>query len=186
MTPDETLRSILASSFVVRVSHTGRRSGLPRVLETTYDWDGRDKVRLSGFPGKRDWVANLGAFPNQTLYTVEGSVWVEAPVRARVVRGRRERADYIMRYVARWTRLPGSQRRALSWTMYAAGVNRALRLPWWGPFYLVRRVFDRMPCVELTLAGPPSLRTAPPPAPTLPAQSGGYDSDAGANAVERR
>lgn len=172
MTLDDGLRRALASSFVVRVTHTGRRSGAPRVLETTYYWDGGDKVYLSGYPGRRDWVANMGAGADLTLYTVEGRPWLEVPVRARVVRDRRERSAHIMRYVERWTSLPGSERRMLLWVIRAARANRALRLPWWGPFYCVRRVLDRMPCVELTMTGPPSARSEPPPSPTIPERVG--------------
>ncbi len=180
MTLDAELRRILASSFVLRVSHTGRRSGQPRILETTYYWDGRDRICLSGYPGKRDWVANMNAHPCLTLYTVEGAPWIEAPVQARVVRDRRERTNYIMRYVARWTGLPGAERRIIAWAVRAARLNQALRLPWWGPFYLMRCIFDHMPCVELTLTGPPVRRAAPPPEPTPGPGAAGRDTESDA------
>ncbi len=168
MTPDDAFRRILDASFVIRVSHVGRKTGRPRVLETTYYWDGRNKIYLSGYPGRRDWVANMSANPNLTLYTVEGGIWMEARVLARVVRNRRERMPFIINYVEHWSRLPGGQRRTIGWTLRMIRINRALRLPWWGPFYLIRRIFDRMPCVELTLTGPPARRNTPPPEPTMP------------------
>lgn len=168
MTLEDDLRRILDASFAVRVSHTGRRTGALRVLETTYSWDGRGRIVLSGYPGKRDWVANMAADPNVVVYTVEGRPWLEAPARARVVRSRTERLPYILGYVERWSNLPGNRRAVIEWVLRAVRLNRALHLPWWGPFYCVRRIFDRMPCVELTLTGPPRLRSAPPPRPTVP------------------
>ena len=45
-------------------------------------------------------------------------------------------------------------------------LNRALRLPWWGPFSLGRRVLDAMPCVEIEMVGEPTVRPDPPPEPT--------------------
>lgn len=165
---DDAFRRALETSFAIRVTHRGRRSGLPRVLETTYYWDGVGKVYLSGYPGKRDWVANMGAYPEVTVYTVERGRWFAASATARVLRSREERTPYVMAYVRHWLRLGGGQRRLIQWVLRAVRLNRALRLPWWGPFYCIRRVFDSMPCVELTLTSAPVARDAPPPDPTLP------------------
>jgi len=164
----DALRRILDASFVIRVSHAGRRSGLPRILETTFHWDGADKIVLSGYPGKRDWVANMGANPSVVVYTVEGAPRLAVPAAARVLRSREERTPALVAYVQRWLRLPGSRRALIRCALRAVAVNRAMRLPWWGPFYCVRRIFDAMPCVELTLTGPPVRWSEPPPAPTLP------------------
>lgn len=172
MRVDDAFRRALSTSFVIRVTHTGRRSGLSRVLETTYYWDGAGKVYLSGYPGKRDWVANMGAHPDATVYTVERGQWFAVPAAARVLRVREERTPYVMAYVRHWLRLGGGQRRLVRWALAAVRVNRALRLPWWGPFYCIRRVFDSMPCVELTLTGEPVPLDAPPPEPTLPRSTG--------------
>ncbi len=172
MRVDDAFRRALSTSFVIRVTHTGRRSGLPRVLETTYYWDGAGKVYLSGYPGKRDWVANMRAHPDATVYTVERGQWFAVPAAARVLRVREERTPYVMAYVRHWLRLGGGQRRLVRWALAAVRVNRALRLPWWGPFYCIRRVFDSMPCVELTLTGEPVPLDAPPPEPTLPRSTG--------------
>lgn len=168
MQADDTFHRVLNASFVIRVTHRGRRSGLPRVLETTYYWDGRGRIYLSGYPGKRDWVANMGACPDTTVYTVEGGWWFAAPAKARVLRARNERTPYIMEYVRHWLRLGGGQRRMVRWALAAVRVNRALHLPWWGPFYCIRRIFDSMPCVELTLTGTAVPVSTPPPDPTLP------------------
>ena len=165
---DDAFHRALNTSFVIRVTHKGRRSGLPRVLETTYYWDGTGRIYLSGYPGRRDWVANMGADPNVTVFTVERGQWFAAPATARVLRSRQERTPYVMAYVRHWLRLGGGQRGVIRWVLAAVRANRALRLPWWGPFYCIRRVFDSMPCVELTLSGAPVPLYAPPPEPTLP------------------
>ena len=163
--PDD-LRHILQASFFIRVSHRGRRTGAARVLETTYVWDGVDRIYLSGYPGRRDWVANMHADPDVTVHTVEGARWYDIPARARVVRRRGERMEHVLDFIARWAgrgRGPGA---VLRLALGAVRLNHALHLPWWGPFYLARRVLDRMPCVELVLVGAPTPRRGPPPEPT--------------------
>ena len=161
----DALRRTLRESFVVRVSHRGRRTGIPRVLETTYVWDGALRVYLSGYPGRRDWVANMAADPSVTLYTIEGQPRYQVPVMARVLRGRDERMPHVLAFVERW-----ASRGAGGWplrlVLRAVRLNWALRLPWWGPFYPVRRLLDAMPCVELEIVGEPVVRREPPPLPT--------------------
>ncbi len=66
---DATLQAILEKSFFIRVTMTRRRSGTPRTVETTYVWDGARQIVISGYPGPRDWVANMGANPDVTLTT---------------------------------------------------------------------------------------------------------------------
>ena len=161
----EALRRTLRDSFVVRVSHRGRRTGTPRVLETTYVWDGGLRVYLSGYPGRRDWVANMAAGPSVTLHTVESEPRYDVPAKARVLRGRDERMPHVLAFVERW-----ASRGAGGWplrlALRAVRLNRALRLPWWGPFYPVRRLLDAMPCVELEIVGEPVVRRGPSPRPT--------------------
>ena len=68
---DPRLRVILEDSFYIRTTMIRRRSGGPRTVETTYYWNGDDEVVLSGYPGPRDWVANINANPTVTLHTAE-------------------------------------------------------------------------------------------------------------------
>ena len=164
------LRRTLRESFVVRVSHRGRRTGISRVLESTFTWDGGLRVYLSGYPGRRDWVANMAAHPNVTLHTVEAHPRYDVPARARVLRGRdersrNERTGHVLAFVERWANR-GAGGLGLRLALRAVRLNRALRLPWWGPFYLARRVLDAMPCVELQIVGEPVVRRGLPPAPT--------------------
>ena len=162
----DALRRVLDTSFVIRVSHRGRRTGNARVLETTYVWDGRAHVYLSGYPGRRDWVANMAADPDVTVHTVEGYPWFDVPATARLIRDRDERTGHVLDFVAHWAYHAHAGGAPLRWALHAVRLNRAIGLPWWGPFYLVRRVLDRMPCVELALVGEPTERRIPPPPPT--------------------
>ena len=55
------LEKILSDSFYIRTTLT-RKNGTPRTIETTYVWiqeNGVNKIILSGYPGKRDWVASM-------------------------------------------------------------------------------------------------------------------------------
>ena len=161
--PDE-LQAILAESFFIRTSTRGRRSGRPYTFETTYVWDGALTVYLSGYPGRRDWVANIGADPHVTLHTVEGGIWFDIPASARVLLGRDERLPHLLAFIERWAVRGVAPRPLFRLALGAIRLNRALGLPWWGPFYLVRRILDRMPCVEVRMSGPPTRR-ADGPAP---------------------
>ena len=164
------LRSVLNESFLIRTS-LRRKDGTARVLETTYYWDGADEIVLSGFPGKRDWVASLAVHPDVTIHTVESTPGFDIAGKARVLRARDERLPYLMLFVQRWMRqrgFPRLQRVCFSFLLGAVRVNRSLGLPWWGPFLLARRIFDAMPCVVVTLSGPARSQATGPPPPSPP------------------
>ncbi len=158
--PDD-LKRILRDSFYLRTT-LRRRDGSPRVIETTYYWDGADQIVLSGYPGKRDWVASMSRDPEVTVHTVEFEPAYEISATARVLRDREERVPHLIRFIEHWTRRPGFPRRRFQFLLGAVKVNRRLRLPWWGPFMLARRIFDQMPCVVITLTGEPTVREKPP------------------------
>jgi nitroimidazol reductase NimA-like FMN-containing flavoprotein (pyridoxamine 5'-phosphate oxidase superfamily) len=164
LSPD--VRFVLAHSFVIRTTMIRRSDGMPRTVETTYVWDGGHRVYLSGYPGKRDWVASMAANPQVTLHTVElpeGGEWFDIPATARVLRNHRERTHHVLAFIDRWTQRQGSPSRPFQLALAMLKLNRRLHLPWWGPFYLARRVLDRMPCVELTFTGEPTVRPGGPP-----------------------
>jgi hypothetical protein len=164
------LRRVLDGSFLLRVT-LRRKDGTPRVLETTYCWDGGDQVVLSGFPGKRDWVASLARHPEVVVHTVESTPGWDIPGKARVLRERAERLPYLFAFIERWSRQPGfppARRAFLHLLLGAVRLNRGAGLPWWGPFALARRILDAMPCVVIALAGPPRPRAHPAPPPTPP------------------
>ena len=161
----EELHRILDFSFVLRTTMTRRRSGGTRTVETTYTWDGDRSVYLSGYPGSRDWVANMAANSSVTVTTVEGERNYVIAATARVLRDRDERVGHLLAFIDRWVERPGFPRKRFRFLLGAIRLNRRLRLPWWGPFYPVRRILDRMPCVELRFIGEPCLLEGDPPEP---------------------
>ena len=72
-------REILKHSFVVRTTFA-RKDGSPRTLETTFGWSGGREVVLSGFPGKRDWVASLARHPQVNAATTAAGMTYPAEV----------------------------------------------------------------------------------------------------------
>lgn len=163
----EPLKRILSDSFYLR-STIKRRDGSPRVIETTYYWDGGDHIVLSGYPGKRDWVASIARNPEITVHTVEFEPVYEIAGTARVVRDRNERVPYLINFIENWALRPGFPRRRFQFLLGAVKMNRRLKLPWWGPFIFARRIFDQMPCVLITLIEEPIERGEPPPALSEP------------------
>lgn len=165
------LPTILRDSFYIRTTMTRRRSGGERTVQTTYYWNGNDEVVLSGYPGRRDWVANIAAHPVVTLHTVESEPWYDIPGRARVLRNTDERLPHIFNFIDRWAERPGFPRRRFALALGAIKLNRRLRLPWWGPFWFARKVLDNMPCVVVAFSGPPRLRLDGPPPVSEPRHS---------------
>lgn len=161
------LRDILSRSFAVRTTFA-RKDGSPRTLETTFGWSGGREIILSGFPGKRDWVASLLHSPDVTVHTVEFEPGYDIRGRARVLRNREERIPHLFEFIQRWSKRPGFPRRRFGFLLGAVKINLRMGLPWWGPFYVARRIFDRMPCVVISLDGEPVMRAGPPPAVTPP------------------
>ncbi len=113
----------------------------------------------------------MAAHPEVTLHTVEGDRWYDIPARARVLRVRKERLPHLFAFIEHWANRPGYPRWRFMLFLRSIRCNRALHLPWWGPFYLARRILDAMPCVEITFAGEPVLRPGGPP--PLSEQRGG-------------
>ena len=163
----EDLRRVLAASFAIRTTFR-RKDGTPRTLETTFGWSGGPFVVLSGFPGPRDWVASLARSPDVVLHTVEGAPGFDIPARARVLRDRDERTPHLLTFVERWSGRPGFPVLGFRFLLGAVKLNRRARLPWWGPFWFARRIFDAMPCVLVEFTGEPRRRSAPPPPVTPP------------------
>jgi deazaflavin-dependent oxidoreductase (nitroreductase family) len=87
MTEMEEARRALDRQQTVEITTIGRRTGLPRRVET---WRYRAEGRywLTGSPGSRDWYANLLANPEFVLH-LKG---LDLHVRARVVTDDGDRA----------------------------------------------------------------------------------------------
>ena len=163
----EDLERVLGEGFFIRTT-LEKRDGSPRTIETTYYWNGENKIVLSGYPGKRDWVASMSRKPTVTLHTVEAEPYYDIPGKARVLRQRKSRMPYLLKFIERWTLRPGFPRRRINFLLGAVKINRALHLPWWGPFYFARKIFDGMPCVEITFTGDPVKRDGSFPPLTEP------------------
>lgn len=152
------LEQILSDSFYIRTTLI-RKDGTPRTIETTFVWSkGGDKIVLSGYPGKRDWVASMSRNSAVTVHTVEFEPWFDIPAEARVIRDLDEKLPRVMAFIEHWSLRPGFPRTRFKLLLGAVKINRALRLPWWGPFMLAKRIFRGMPCVEITFTGEPVRR----------------------------
>jgi len=161
------LEKILAESFYIRTTLV-RNNGTPRTIETTFVWtqeNGVNKIILSGYPGKRDWVASMARNAQVTVHSVEFEPWFDIPAEARVVRNLNEKLPKIFAFIEHWALRPGFPRTKFKLLLGAVKINRALGLPWWGPFIIAKRIFRGMPCVEITLTGDAVIRSegAPPP-----------------------
>ena len=161
------LEKILSDSFYIRTTVT-RKNGNKRTIETTYVWsqeNGVNKIILSGYPGKRDWVASMARNAEVTVHSVEFEPWFDIPGEARVVRDLNEKLPKIFAFIEHRALRPGFPRTKFKILLGAVKINRALKLPWWGPFIIAKRVFTGMPCVEITFTGDAVLRAdgAPPP-----------------------
>ncbi len=77
---DEQVRRALATDRVIDITTVGRRTGLPRRIETWFYRVG-DEYFLTGSPGRRGWYANLAANPEFTFHLKE-SVAVDLPALA--------------------------------------------------------------------------------------------------------
>jgi deazaflavin-dependent oxidoreductase (nitroreductase family) len=61
------IREALGKDRTIDITTIGRRSGLPRRIETWF-YRVDDSVYLTGSPGRRDWYANLVQNPDFTFH----------------------------------------------------------------------------------------------------------------------
>ncbi len=155
--PSELVK-ILNKSFLIRISLKGSKTKILRIVELTYYWDGHKKIFLSGYPGKRDWVANMKTHQNVTLHTVEFEPKWDIKSKARIVENQEEKIQYILKYIERWSKRPGYPRIFIQFAIKMIYLNKKLKLPWWGPFWIAKRIFYQMPCVEIEFQGIPKIR----------------------------
>lgn len=88
----------LAKDRTIDITTTGRRSGLPRRIETWfYRMD--DEIYLTGSPGRRDWYANLVQSPGFTFH-LKQSVVADLPAIAAPITDPAER-EAIFRRILR-------------------------------------------------------------------------------------
>ena len=77
---ESAIREALGKDRTIDITTIGRRSGLPRRIETWF-YRVDDSVYLTGSPGRRDWYANLLANPDFTFH-LKQSVAADLPARA--------------------------------------------------------------------------------------------------------
>ncbi len=63
----ESIKQALIQDRTIDITTIGRRSGLPRRIETWF-YRVDDQIYLTGSPGRRDWYANLLANPEFTFH----------------------------------------------------------------------------------------------------------------------
>lgn len=96
---DDATLAALARDRVIDITTTGRKSGRPRRIEIWYHRvDGR--YFLSGYPGARDWVANLEADPALTFHLKQSAV-ADLPAHARLITDPVERREIMAHFAGR-------------------------------------------------------------------------------------
>jgi deazaflavin-dependent oxidoreductase (nitroreductase family) len=99
---DQRILDQLRQGQTIDITTTGRRSGKPSRIEIAFqNIDGI--VYISGFPGKRDWYANLVANPNFTFH-LKQSVNADLPAVARPITETDERRAVLTPFTANWNR----------------------------------------------------------------------------------
>lgn len=97
---DEGIRSALARPQTIDMTTTGRRTGQPRRIELVYHViEGR--IIISGMPGRRDWYANLLAYPHLTFH-LKGAVSADLPAIARPITEPAERRRVMEAVTRNW------------------------------------------------------------------------------------
>jgi len=97
---DQQIREQLQQGQTIDITTTGRRSGTPSRIEIAFqNIDGL--VYISGFPGKRDWYANLVENPAFTFH-LKQSLAADLPARARPITDIDERRAVLTPFTANW------------------------------------------------------------------------------------
>ena len=85
----------LEQDRTIDITTTGRKSGEPRRIEIWFhNLDGR--LLISGFPGRRDWYANVVTHPEFTFH-LKDTAQADLPARARAITSEAERREILSR-----------------------------------------------------------------------------------------
>jgi deazaflavin-dependent oxidoreductase (nitroreductase family) len=102
MNDPSSVAQALRRGGVIDITTTGRRTGQPRRIEIVFfHVDGR--VYITGFPGKRAWMANLRSDP-RLVFHLKKDVVADLPATARVVTDRAEREAALRVALRTWRR----------------------------------------------------------------------------------
>ena len=107
MTDNDDIRAALEKGGLIDITTTGHKTGQQRRIEIVFfTFDGH--VYISGFPGRRGWIANLQVDPHMTFHLKKG-VQADLPATARVISDEAERRPIIERVCAVWRRQAQSE-----------------------------------------------------------------------------
>jgi deazaflavin-dependent oxidoreductase (nitroreductase family) len=98
------IEAALERGHTIDITTTGRRSGQPRRIEIVFHNIG-GHIYISGTPArtKRDWLANLEAYPGFTFH-LKGGVKADLPAIARVITDEAERRQVLPGIARAWGR----------------------------------------------------------------------------------
>ncbi len=158
------LEAYLQSSFLIRTKTKRRKTKTSYVFESTFVSDGNRTIYLSGYPGRRDWVANISANPDVTIHSVGNNYGFEIRASASVIKGFDQKLPYLLLFLERWTNWATIPKPVFKLILMSIKVNSRCNLPWWGPFWLAKKILSKMPCVQVRIIGEPIFRSegAPP------------------------
>jgi len=99
---DTAIEQALKTDNLIDITTTGRKSGKPSTIEIAiHNFDG--VIYITGFPGKRDWYANLLQHPQFTLHLKE-STKADLSASATPVTDAALRRQILTQVVAKWQR----------------------------------------------------------------------------------
>lgn len=146
---NEAVQRYLRDEFVIHTTLSRKRTGGKYTLATTFVWDGSDCLYLSGYPGKRDWVANMASNPQVVIHIHCGDAVWDIYSYATVLRNRDQRMPHLLNFINHWAAKGGVASLLFRLLLAIIRINHFLHFGWWGPFRLVRNILDRMPCVRI-------------------------------------
>ncbi|HEY0733714.1 MAG TPA: nitroreductase family deazaflavin-dependent oxidoreductase [Herpetosiphonaceae bacterium] len=99
---DAAIAHALKNDTLIDITTIGKRTGTPRRIEIAFHtFDG--VLYITGYPGKRDWYANLLANPHFTLH-LKQSTQADLPATATPITDAATRQQVLRSVVERWGR----------------------------------------------------------------------------------
>lgn len=139
----------LQNDFLIDLTTFGRNTGRPHTIECRFMYE-NGKVYVSGFPGKRDWLANVTKNP-KVFIRLKQSIDVAIAAEGRVVTSEKERRPLLARYMEFWTPINPVEKALRFVVISLTKFWVKTRLPLWGPMLPISRIMKKMPLVEFTL-----------------------------------
>jgi deazaflavin-dependent oxidoreductase (nitroreductase family) len=99
---DAQIEYALKTDTLIDMTTVGRKTGQQTRIEIAFH-NLDDTLYITGFPGKRDWYANLLVNP-QFIFHLKQSVQTDIPARATPITDEATRRQVLARVVAKWNR----------------------------------------------------------------------------------